>query len=175
MNRWLRLFKHRWHDASDSRRWLPDDLAERLGQQITASEVLHGGEVRLCVEASLPTTYLWRCWSDTDVQAIARERALSWFGRLGVWDTEHNNGVLIYLLLAEHAIEVVADRGISRRVDASHWQNMVQQLGAELRVGRVEEGLTQALDAVTVLLIEHFPPPPGGERPNELPDTVVRA
>ena len=76
---------------------------------MAASERRHSGEIRVCVEAGLPLSYLWR-------DATARERAVTMFGKLRVWDTEHNNGVLIYLLLAEHAIEIVADRGLNRHV-----------------------------------------------------------
>ena len=174
MNRWWRLLRHRWLDASDSRRWLGDDQAERLRQCVAAGEALHSGEVRVCVEAALPTSYLWRCRSAADVRAATRERALSWFGRLGVWDTEHNNGVLVYLLLAEHRIELVADRGLSKRVDPRHWDRVVERLGERLRDGQMEDGLLQALDAVHTQLAEHFPST-GGDRPNALPDAVVRA
>ena len=77
---------------------------------MAASERRHSGEIRVCVEAGLPLSYLWR-------GATARERAVTMFGKLRVWDTEHNNGVLIYLLLAEHRIEIVADRGLNRHVE----------------------------------------------------------
>ena len=77
---------------------------ERLARRVAASEQRHSGEVRIYVEAGLPLSYLWR-------DATPRERAVAMFGKLRVWDTEQNNGVLIYLLLAEHAIEIVADRG----------------------------------------------------------------
>ena len=84
----------------------------RLQARVAASEATHSGEIRLCIEAGLPLSYLRR-------RATARERAVAMFGKLRVWDTAHNNGVLIYLLLAEHAIEIVADRGLSARVDAA--------------------------------------------------------
>ena len=107
--RLARIWRHRWIDDADLRRALPPDLLERLGQRVAASERRHSGEVRICVEAGLPLSYLWR-------DAPARERAIMMFGKLRVWDTENNNGVLIYLLLAEHAIEIVADRGIDAKV-----------------------------------------------------------
>ena len=95
------------------------------------------------------------------------------FGKLRVWDTQQNNGVLIYLLLAEHAIEVVADRGLSRRVPAAEWQAMVQRMGAAFREGRFEDGLTHALEEVSALLVQHFPLKPGEHNGNELPDEPV--
>ena len=102
MNRWLRILKHRWVDEDDARRAFGKAALERLQTRVAESERLHSGEVRLCIEASLPLSYLWR-------GASARERALAMFGKLRVWDTEHNNGVIIYVMLAEHAIEIVAD------------------------------------------------------------------
>ena len=175
MNKWLRILKHRWFDASDTRRAVPDDMAERLAQRVGASEARHTGEVRLCVEAALPLSYLWRLQPDRPIKALVRDRAVSWFGRMGVWDTEHNNGVLIYLLLAEHAIEFVADRALAQRVDQAQWQAIVDRLGARLHRGEVEDGLTQALEEVSALLVEHFPAPSETWRPNQLSNSVVRA
>jgi hypothetical protein len=127
-----------------------------------ASESRHSGEIRLCVEAGLPLSYLWRAPS-------ARERAVTMFGKLRVWDTEHNNGVLIYLLLAEHAIEIVADRGLARtcrRRNGTPWWPAC----AAFRGGRFEEGLAQAIDAVHALLLQHFAAGPGpGQIPTNCP------
>lgn len=173
--RWLQILKHRWLDRSDTLRAIPDDLAERLEQRVAASEARHTGEVRICVEASLPLSYVWRGGADVPMAQRVRERALSWFGRLGVWDTEHNNGVLIYLLLAEHAIEIVADRALTQRVDQAAWQAMVDRLGHRLHEGAFEEGLTEALEEVSALLVAHFPLQAGESRSNELVNAVVRA
>ena len=166
MNRWLRIVKHRWHDESDARRALGREALDRLRQRIAASERTHGGEIRVCIEAGLPLSYLWR-------GASARERALAMFGKLGVWDTEFNNGVLIYLLLAEHRIEIVADRGLSRRVDAALWQSLADRMAAAFRAGRFEDGLGEAIDAVSAALHAHFPLAAGERNPNELPDEPV--
>jgi len=175
MNKWLRILKHRWLDASDTRRAVTDDMAERLARRVAASEARHTGEVRLCVEAALPLSYLWRLQPNHSIQSLVRERAVSWFGRMGVWDTEHNNGVLIYLLLAEHAIEFVADRALTQRVDQVQWQAIVDRLGTRLQRGEFEDGLTQALEEVSALLVEHFPAPAESLRPNQLSNNVVRA
>ncbi len=163
LQRLRRMWRHAWTDESNVRRALPDSVLQRLMQRVGASERRHSGEIRIHIEASLPWSYLRR-------DATARERAVMMFGKLRVWDTEHNNGVLIYLLLAEHAIEIVADRGLSRHVDAHHWQSLVRLMGAAFREGRFEDGLTQALAEVSAVLVEHFPLEPGAANPNELPD-----
>jgi uncharacterized membrane protein len=166
MARLQRLWRHRWLDESDTRRALPPELLERLARDVAESEARHTGEIRIYVEAGLPASYVWR-------DATARERAIAIFGKLGVWDTEQNNGVLIYLLLAEHAIEIVADRGLSRHVDAQQWQRIVQGMSEAFRARRYQEGLEQAVDQVTALLVKHFPATPGAANANELPDEPV--
>ena len=161
-----RLLRHRWLDEADARKAIPPALLQRLKQRVTASENRHSGEIRICIEASLPSSYVWR-------DATARERAVAMFAKLGMWDTEHNNGVLIYLLLAERAIEIVADRGLSRRVPPAEWAAMVQRMGAAFREGRFEDGLTQALEEVSAVLVQYFPLAPGESNSNELPDEPV--
>ena len=161
-----RIWRHRWTDEADVRRALPPEMLDRLTRRVAASERRHSGEIRVCVEAGLPRSYLWR-------DAPARERAIMLFGKLRVWDTADNNGVLIYLLLAEHAIEIVADRGIDARVDAAQWAAMATRMGAAFREGRFEDGLTQALEEVSALLVEHFPLADGQADRNELPDAPV--
>ena len=168
MKRWRRLLKHRWLDESDARRLLDDAALERLAARVARSERSHSGEIRLCIETGLPLSYLWR-------DAPARERALAMFGKLRTWDTRHSNGVLIYLLLAEHAIELVADRGVNRLVAPGAWQAMVTRLGNALHEGRFEDGLTKALEEVSAVLVAHFPESPEASRdePNQLPDEPV--
>ena len=165
-SRVARLLRHRWLDEADTHKAVPPAMLTRLMQRVAASEARHSGEIRICVEASLPSSYVWR-------DATARERAVAMFGKLRVWDTEHNNGVLVYLLLAERAIEIVADRGVDARVPPAQWAAMVARMGGAFREGRFEDGLTQALDAVSALLVQHFPLQPGQANPNELPDEPV--
>jgi uncharacterized membrane protein len=161
MSRLQRILKHRWLDESDARKCLGAAGIERLEARINESERQHTGEIRICVEASLPLSYLWR-------DAPARERALMMFSKLGVWDTEANNGVLIYLLLADRAIEIVADRGVTRVVPQAHWDAVVVDLAAALRRGEFEPGLNAALDAVCAQLSAHCPAAEGQANPNEL-------
>jgi uncharacterized membrane protein len=163
MGRWTRILKHRWLDEGDARRALGAGTLERLQARVAASEKAHSGEIRICVEAGLPLSYLWR-------SATARQRAVTMFGKLRVWDTEHNNGVLIYLLLAERQIEIVADRGLARHVGAAQWHVIAQDMGAAFKTGRFEEGLNAAVDAVGAALRAHFPLAAGQSNPNELSD-----
>lgn len=167
MNRLLRVLRHRLLDEGDARRALDDAALARLQARVEASERAHSGEIRVCVEAGLPLSYLWR-------RATPRERAVALFGKLRVWDTEHDNGVLIYLLLAERCIEIVADRGIDRHVDADAWRALVDGMAHEFRDGRFEAGLAQAIDAVDALLRRRFAVAAGAANPNELPDAPLR-
>ena len=162
-NRLMRFLKHRSVDEADAKRLLGEGALERIQARVAASELHHSGEIRLCIEAGLPTSYLRR-------EANARERAVMMFGKLRVWDTEHNNGVLIYLLLAEHSIEIIADRGLARQVDAAEWQRVTGAMSAAFKSGQFEAGLNQAVDAVDGLLAKHFALAPGEVNPNELPD-----
>jgi uncharacterized membrane protein len=96
------------------------------------------------------------------------------FGKLRVWDTEHNNGVLIYLLLAEHAIEIVADRGLARHVPRESWASLVAGRGGAFKAGQYESGLAHAVQKVDALLVRHFALAEGEANPNELPDRAER-
>jgi len=167
MAHWLaRLFRHRLLDEGDAKRALGADALAQIERRIAASEAKHSGEIRVCVEAGLPFSYLRR-------GAGPRERAIALFGKLRVWDTAHNNGVLIYLLLAERAIEIVADRGLLPHVDAATWEKIMAAMQAAFQEGRFAAGLEQAIDAVDALLVRHFPLAEGEANPNELPDAPV--
>ena len=159
----LRLLKHRRLDEADALRMLGADAMQRIQARVGASETHHSGEIRVCVEAGLPWSYLRR-------HAPPRERAVAMFGKLRVWDTEHNNGVLIYLLLAERRIEIVADRGLNRHVSAAQWSQINAGMGEAFRAGRFEAGLNEAVDAVGLLLTQYFALAEGETNPNELPD-----
>lgn len=163
--RLARLLRHRWVDERALRRALPAEALQRLEAQVVQSERHHSGEIRLCVEAGLPLSYLRR-------DATPRERAVALFGKLRVWDTEHNNGVLIYLLLADHAIELVVDRGLARVATPGHWADIVSGLSGDLRQGHFERGLARALAAVDEVLVQHYPMPIDGPNPNELANAV---
>ncbi|OYU72061.1 MAG: hypothetical protein CFE45_41215 [Burkholderiales bacterium PBB5] len=162
----MRLLKPRWWDETDARRALPPAALQRIAARVAEGERRHSGEIRVCVEAGLPLSYLWRGLS-------ARARAVTLFGKLRVWDTAHNNGVLIYLLLAERAIEVVADRGLTAHVNPAQWQELVAGMRAAFRAGQFEPGLMAAVATVDALLAQHFALQPGQANPNELPDAPL--
>jgi uncharacterized membrane protein len=173
-SRFITFFKHRWLDVSDSNRALPDDMLKRIKQRVAASEQRHSGEIRICVEAGLPTSYLWRhFWRKTPMKTIMRERAVMMFSKLRIWDTAQNNGVLIYLLLAERDIELVADRGINQYVDHAEWKDIVKRLSAALQNDKFEDGLTQALEEVSAIMMRHFELKAGETNPNELPNAPI--
>jgi uncharacterized membrane protein len=165
LSRAWRLFKHRWHDEGTAVRRIGRDGLQRIQARTAAAERGTSGEIRVCIEAGLPWSYIRR-------HAAARERAVTQFAKLGVWDTEHNNGVLIYLLLAERRIEIVADRGIDRRVPPGRWTEIADAMSADLAHGAIEDGLGRAIDAVGEMLRTHFPAD-GASNPNELPDAPV--
>ena len=166
MHRWLRLLHHRRLDETDVKRALGPDALQRIEARVAASEQHHTGQIRVCIEAGLPLSYIRR-------EAPARVRALAMFGKLRVWDTEHNNGVLIYLLLAERAIEIVTDRGLGRHADTAHWQHVMTAMREAFRASQFEAGLNQAVDAVDALLMQHFPLAHGQVNPNELSNAPV--
>ena len=167
MAHWLpRLLRHRLVDEGDARRVLPAEALARIETRVAASEKTHSGEIRVVVEAGLPYSYLRR-------GATPRERAVALVGKLGVWDTERNNGVLIYLLVAERAIEIVADRGMNAHVPALEWAAIAEGMQSAFRDGRFEAGLIAAIDAVDALLVRHFAALPGVVDINELPDAPL--
>jgi len=174
LNKLELLLRHLWLDASDTRHIIAPDMLERLAARVAASERHHSGQIRICIEAALPASYLWRLNRQNTLNDLIRQRAIALFGKLRVWDTEHNNGVLIYLLLAEQAIEIVADRGLTCHVNAPQWQAMIARMGNAFHENRYEDGLAQALEETSAVLMTHFARPDDLEScqipPNELPD-----
>jgi uncharacterized membrane protein len=166
MNKFKRIFKHWWWDSKDAHRAVNAQAAQRIQAHVAQSEQAHSGEIRVCVESSLPLSYLWR-------HATARERALAMFGKLRVWDTHQNNGVLIYLLLAEHRIEIIADRGLNQLMPPKNWEPIMHTMRQRFRKDQIEEGLIEAINAVDKVLRLHFALQPGEVNPNELPDAPV--
>ncbi len=153
-----------WLDAGDIERRLGRGWADQLRLQITQAEAGSNAEIRLCVEAALPLGELLR---SADFDALVRRRALQLFGELGVWDTEANTGVLIYVLLGEKAVEVVADRGL-KGIEAQEWQALAQTLANDLHAGLKVQALAQAMTRCHQMLDSlDLPADSAG---NELPD-----
>jgi len=142
------------------RRFTPQVLAE-IEAAIAELEGAHAGEICFAIETALDLARLWR-------DAAPRECALDAFAQLRVWDTARNNGVLIYVLFADHDVEIVADRGVAERVSPAEWEVVSREMEAHFRGGRFAEGAVAGVRGVGRLLAAHFPHE-GGDR-NELPD-----
>lgn len=164
MKQLIRLLKHlsaaRWQVA----RRFPKHSMAALGAAIKQSETTHMGELRFAVEAGLDLSELL-------AGTNSHQRALQVFSQLRVWDTEHNSGVLIYLLLADRKVEIIADRGIHARVGKTDWANICQVMESKFRTGNFESGVLHGIGAITALLQQHFPA--DNNNPNELPDKPV--
>lgn len=154
------LVQHHWR----AKQIFPQAVLDRIEQAIKRGEATHSGQVRFVVEGALDGRPLFR-------NQPARARALDVFSHLRIWDTAHNNGILIYLLLADRDVEIVADRGIDARVGAAGWEAICRAMEAEFASGQFERGVIGGIEAVSRELARHFPP--GGPHPNELPDAPV--
>src|SRR5438094_10369763 len=160
----LRLGRHFLVDHHSVRRRFSSQALKRIEDAIAAGERRHEGQVRFAVDGSLALGQI--------LGGVGpRRRALELFGRLGVWDTEHNSGVLIYVLLADKDVEIVADRGINRKVTQDTWQAICRAMESAFREGRFEDGAIDGIAAVSELLAQHFPR--GAAGPNELPDQAI--
>jgi len=160
-----RFFRHLATDHGSVRRALPKAALSRIEALIGEGEKRHRGQLRLAVEPALP---LARVLSGVS----PRERAIEVFGLLRIWDTEENCGVLVYLLLADRDVEIVADRGIHRRVGDEAWRTVCHGMETAFRAGRFAEGVEAGIAQINALLAEHYPSD-GGGRTNELADRPV--
>jgi len=156
-----RTLRHLLSSQTRVRQAFPTRSLDAIERAVQASEAGHSGEIRFAVEGGLDGAPLWR-------GASARERALELFAELRVWDTEQNNGLLIYLLLADRAVEIVADRGLHGRVGEPEWRLICAQMEAAFKAGHFEAGVLAGIAAVSLHLQRHFPPQAGDR--NELPD-----
>jgi uncharacterized membrane protein len=161
----FRFIRHLATDHGSARRALPPAALDRIEAAIADGERHHRGQVRFVVEASLPLARVLR-------NVAPRERALEVFGALRVWDTEENSGVLVYLLLADRVVEVVADRGIHRVVGDAAWESVCREMEVAFRDGRFDDGVEAGIVQINALLAEQFPRV-GAPGANELPDRPV--
>jgi uncharacterized membrane protein len=160
----LRILRHLFAEGSARRRF-PPRVLDTIGKAIAAGEERHAGQVMFAVEGALPAGELMRGRS-------ARERAREVFAHLRVWDTQHNSGVLVYVLLADRAIEILADRGIAAKVDEAEWKSICAQTRQSFIASEFERGAVESVKAVGDILARHFPAD-GSTRTNELPDRPV--
>lgn len=160
----VRIVRHvvstQWH----ARLRFSTRTLDAIEAAVARAERTHAGEIRFAIETALPSSHLL-------TEITPRQRALEVFGALGVWDTEHNNGVLLYVDLADRVVEVVADRGLAARVKPEEWAGVCRLMEEHYRAGRFETGSIAGVDAVGTLLARHFPATAGARaNGNELPD-----
>ena len=159
-----KLLQHLFYLPWRLRQLFTPTVLTAIEHAITTSEIQHSGQIRFAVEANLSLIAL--------LQGVtSRTRALAVFTQLRVWDTEQNNGVLLYLLLAEHRVEIVADRGIHAKVEALVWQNICHHMQAALQRGEFEAAVCTGIREIEAQLRTHFPA--SGAAVNELPDHPV--
>jgi uncharacterized membrane protein len=162
--KFLRLIRHLATTRWSTRRQFTPQVRDTIEQAIGSCEAQHAGEIRFVVETAFDLPELWR-------DLPPRQRALQLFGQLGVWDTAHNNGVLIYVLMADRVVEIIADRGIAARIAQPEWEAVCRQMELHYRAGRFREGSIAGIEGVAALLGRHFP----GRHPSdhELPNQPV--
>lgn len=165
MQRMKRLLRHGLSSDWQRRRLFGSDVLTAIEQATKVCESRHAGEIRFAVETALPFRALWQGQS-------ARERAIEIFAREHVWDTEHNNGVLIYVLIAERDVEIIADRGVGNaRVAQAAWEHCCQIMEEHFRQGAFQAGAIAGIEAVADVLHRH--PPTQTDAGNELPDHPI--
>lgn len=160
---WTRILPHLFYPDWWLKRAFNPTVLTRIEAAIAESESRHHGEIRFVVEATRDLMPLLRGES-------ARDRALEVFGRERVWDTEASNGVLVYLLLAERDVEIVADRGFAGKVGPAEWETICQEMEREFRAGRFEAGALAGMRRLDELFVRHFPL--AGGNPDELDNAV---
>jgi uncharacterized membrane protein len=160
----IRIMRHLSSGRAKVRRAFPPRTLDAIEQAVRETEAQHSGQIRFAVEAALELAPLL-------AGQTAQQRAIDVFSSLRVWDTEHNNGVLIYLLLADRDVEIVADRGVHAKLGKEVWETICREMEAAFRAGRFEEGVLAGIRSVGRHLAHHYPH--SGEKVNELPDRPV--
>jgi uncharacterized membrane protein len=163
--RLLRLIKHVAAAHWRTRMLFPARTLDAIEQAIGRVERVHSGEICFAIETALTPLHVLH-------EVAPRARALDVFAHLKVWDTEHNNGVLIYVQLADRSVEIVADRGFAGRVSQSEWEAVCRLMEQHFRAGRFEAGSIAGVEAIGALLARHFPAASAEARVahNQLPD-----
>jgi len=162
-SRWpfSRLLHHLFTTTAAGRRAFPPATLKAIQAAIAQGERLHRAEVRLIVEPAMPM-------ADVFIGMSSRERARLLFSEYRIWDTEENCGILIYVNLADHKVEIIADRAAGRAISASEWQNICRTMIKGFAAGNFHDSVLAALDQLNALLHAHFPS--DGSTLNELPN-----
>ena len=164
-NKFKRIWQHLQYPGFRVRRLFAERELQALAESIAQSERHHQGQIRFVIESHFPLEALWQGMT-------TQTRAWQWFGELGVWDTEANCGVLVYVSFADHQVEIVADRGIAARVPQQAWQTACDSILAGFRAGEYNRGLGDGLRQITEILQQHYPRGESASN-DELPNTVV--
>ncbi len=159
-----RILKHFWLGSLEVKRCLSSSALDNIEKAIKQGEQHHAGQICFAVEASLDSRDLW-------ANKTAKQRAIEVFSQLRVWDTEQNNGVLIYLLLADRDVEIVADRGADAKLGSHFWEEICHDIEIAFHSARFEQGVIEGIQRVSQQLAKHYPN--ASENPNELPDKPV--
>lgn len=159
-----RALVHLRSTAAAGRRAFPEATLKAIEEAIAQGELAHTAEVRLIVETSLGL-------ADVFNDVGNRQRALALFAQYGVWDTEDNCGVLIYINLAEHQVDIVADRNVGRRISHAEWEAICRTMTQGYAAGAYHDSTLAALAALNALLVQHFPA--SGAGPNQLPNQAI--
>lgn len=164
----LKLFKRLWKHLSTIpsaiHHYFPAESLQRVEAAIAKSEASHSGQIRFVVEGNLDAIDILR-------KKSGKKRAIEVFSQLRVWDTEQNNGVLIYLLLADHDFEILADRGIHHHVGEAGWERISHEMEKCFRQGRFEAGVLYGIEQIGQALTQHYPA--NGNNRNELPNAPL--
>jgi uncharacterized membrane protein len=160
---WGRWFRHLVATRGALRRAFPPSSLDAIEEAITRAEIAHAGEIRCAIESALEP-------GEIVAGKSPRQRAIEVFAGLGVWETDANNGVLIFVLLADHDVEIVADRGFNGRVTAAQWSAVCDRMEAHYRAGGFEAGTLEGVSEVSRLIAAHFPQSVGGRVRDELPN-----
>ncbi len=164
VKKFKRWFKHTFTPPWRQRVLFPKTTLNVIETAIQQSESKHGGELRFVIENALTPSQVWHGLS-------SQQRALELFSKLRVWDTEENSGVLIYLLLADRTVHIIADRGINKRVTQAEWDDIARAMQSEFRSGNFQRGALLGIERITALLASHFPATTN--KINELPDAPI--
>ena len=159
-----RLFKHLFATSRQTKKYFPSTVLQQIEAAIAESEISHSGQIQVVIETTLSPYALFH-------QQTPRERAIEVFSLQKIWDTEHNNGVLLYLLMADHAIEIIADRGIHQVVGDDFWQKTCTKIENELKSGFFQKGVLTGVHEIDQILRKFYPS--NVITPNELSDEPV--
>jgi uncharacterized membrane protein len=160
---WGRWFRHAFATQAALRRAFPPAALAAIERAVDESERSHAGEIRVAIEAALDPGHV-------RAGRTPRDRALEVFAQLGVWDTHANNGVLIYVLLADRDVEIVADRGFNGRVAPGQWTAVCGDMERHFRAGNFREGALVGVREVGRIIATHYPQQPGQRDEDELPN-----